>query len=121
VPLTRVEAVLDWLEAHNHLSQQRFVESRVHLRQARYGNLRIRQELRQHQVTLSVDEAQALAASELERARAVQSRKFARGPGDAAEYARQARFLAGRGFSAEVVRAVLNDARTGAQGRDGTD
>ena len=38
----QVEAVLDWLQAHRYLSEERFVESRVHARAARFGNLRIR-------------------------------------------------------------------------------
>lgn len=108
-PAARVEAVLDWLEAHRYLSHERFVESRVHARSARFGNLRIRQELKQHRLALSPEAAQALKDSELQRARAVRERKFAPGPGpvDAAERARQARFLAGRGFSPEVIGRVL--------------
>src|SRR5262245_59611964 len=48
----QVDAVLDWLESNGYLSAERFVESRVHARAARYGNLRIRQELQQHQLGL---------------------------------------------------------------------
>ena len=103
----RVDAVLDWLEAHGYLSQERFVESRVHARSARFGNLRIRQELKQHHVALGADAAQALKDSELERACAVRERKFPEWPADAAERARQARFLAGRGFSPEVIGRAL--------------
>ena len=115
--------MLDWLEAHNHLSPERFVESRVHARSARYGNLRIRRELRQHEVVLSAEAARELAASELQRARAVRERKFARLPGNPAERARQARFLAGRGFSPEVVRAALRAAhdQDDPDDRDGAD
>jgi regulatory protein len=109
-PAARVEAVLDWLEAHQYLSQERFVESRVHARAPRFGNLRIRHELRQHQVALSPDAAQALRDSELQRARAVRERKFADLPKSAAERARQARFLAGRGFSSEAIRQALRGA-----------
>jgi regulatory protein len=106
-PAARVEAVLDWLEAHQYLSPERFVESRVHARAARFGNLRIRQELKQHQVALTPEAALALKESELQRARAVRDRKFAAWPADAAERAKQARFLAGRGFSPEVIGRVL--------------
>ncbi|WP_371262164.1 regulatory protein RecX [Rhizobacter sp. Root404] len=106
----RVDAVLDWLETHNYLSQERFVESRVHARSARFGNLRIRQELKQHQVALGADAAQALKDSELARARAVRERKFPMWPADAAERARQARFLAGRGFSPDVISRALRGA-----------
>ena len=105
-----VDALLDWLEAHHYLSQERFVETRVHARAARFGNLRIRQELAQHDVVLSPASEQELKDSELARARDVWARKFA-GPGlTASEWAKQARFLTGRGFSAEVVRGVLREA-----------
>ncbi len=107
LPATRVEAVLDWLEAHRYLSQERFAESRVHARASRFGNLRIRQELKQHQVALSPDAALALKETELQRARAVRERKFAAWPASAAERARQARFLAGRGFSPEAIGRAL--------------
>lgn len=108
----RVEAVLDWLEARAYLSQERFVESRVHARAARFGNLRIRQELKQHALTLPADTAQALRTSELERARAVRERKFGAVPADASGRARQARFLMGRGFSPDTIRQALRGGST---------
>jgi regulatory protein len=102
-----VEALLDWLEANRYLSSERFAESRVHAREARFGNRRIRAELAQHGVALSADAAAALAASELQRAAAVRERRFKALPRDASERAAQARFLAGRGFSPEVIQRVL--------------
>jgi regulatory protein len=109
----RVDALLDWLEFHGYLSTERFIESRVRVRAVRYGNLRIRQELQQHQLTLDAQAAAALAQSELERARTVCARKFPTAPASSAERARQARFLAGRGFSPDIVRRVLRDAGAG--------
>lgn len=113
----RVDELLDWLEAHRYLSEQRFAESRVHARSARFGNLRIRQELAQHGVVLTDEARQALQGSELERARSVWERKFARSANaaapDAGDRARQARFLTARGFSPEVVRQVLREATAG--------
>jgi regulatory protein len=109
-PAARVEVVLDWLESHAYLSPERFVESRVHARSARFGNLRIRHELKQHQLALPAETAQALQDSELQRACAVRARKFARVPVTAAERARQARFLAGRGFSPDVIARALRTA-----------
>ena len=102
-----VEALLDWLEANRYLSAERFAESRVHARAARFGNRRIQAELAQHGVALAPEAAQALAESELQRAAAVRERRFQAPPRDAAERAAQARFLAGRGFSAEVIQRVL--------------
>lgn len=106
-PIEEVEAVLDWLHANRYLSEERFVESRVHARASRFGNLRIRQELAQHGVALTPDAAQQLKDSEAARAREVWSRKFGQVAADAAERARQVRFLAGRGFSSEVIRRVV--------------
>lgn len=108
--IERVEAVLDWLQANRYLCEERFVESRVHARASRFGNLRIRQELAQHGVALSADTAQQLKESERERAREVWSRKFGQAPLDAAERARQMRFLAGRGFSSEAIRWAVQGA-----------
>ena len=102
-----VEALLDWLESHRYLSAERFVESRVHARQSRFGNLRIRSELAQHAVELPSNVRLELAESETSRAFDVLARRFAAVPRDAAEQARQSRFLAGRGFSPDVIRRVL--------------
>lgn len=116
----RVDELLDWLEAHEHLSERRFVESRVHARSARFGNLRIRQELAQHKVGLPEETVRDLAATELQRAREVWQRRFGEPAADAAGRAKQARFLTGRGFSAETVRAVMRDAgRVGGRAEDG--
>lgn len=108
--MSSVTEVLDWLEAGNYLSQQRFTESRIHVRAARHGNLRIRQELAQHGITLNGEADEALKASEFGRAREVWGRKFAAPAADAAGRARQARFLTSRGFSPETVRRVLRSA-----------
>ena len=106
-----IDALLDWLEARQFLSTERFVESRVHARAARFGNLRIRQELARHEVALDADQAHRLRGTELDRARAVWERKFGAAAADPAERARQARFLAGRGFSGEVIARLLRGAR----------
>jgi regulatory protein len=45
--------------------------------------------------------------TDLEAARAVWLRKFGAPPRDAAERGKQMRFLAGRGFPADVVRKVV--------------
>ena len=112
-----VEALLDWLQAKHFLSDARFVESRVNARAARYGNLRIRQELSQHGTVLDAGTAESLKDSEFARAHAVWLRKYGSGPAGlgasasiatlSRERARQMRFLAGRGFSAEAIRRVV--------------
>jgi len=105
-----VDALLDWLQAERHLSDARFVESRVNARSARYGNRRIQQELKQHGIALDEAGQAQLKASEMLRARTLWQRRFghvASIPGDAAARARQMRFLAARGFSSDVIHRVL--------------
>jgi regulatory protein len=108
-----VEDALTWLIAQGYLSDARFVQSRVHVRAQRFGNLRIRQELAQHQLEVAPEVASALQVSEIDRAHAVRRRKFPAPPQNTAEAAKQARFLAQRGFSADVVRRVLKDSARG--------
>ncbi|ARP91134.1 recombination regulator RecX [Bordetella genomosp. 9] len=108
-----IERLLDDLEREGWLSTRRFAESLVHRRAEKQGAARIVQELRQH----GVDEAQigelreSLRATEYERAWAVWAKRFAERPADRAAYAKQARFLAGRGFAHDVIRRVLGDER----------
>lgn len=102
-----LEGVLDALAVAGHLSEHRFIESRVRTRASRHGNRRIEHELRRHGVTAPPDTLQALAATEYERARQVWQRKFGIAATTPAERARQMRFMAGRGFTPETVRRVL--------------
>ena len=105
---------LDELQAKGFINEQRVVESVIHRRAARVGAARIRQELQGKGLDPeAVQQAVAgLQGSELARAREVWRKKFGRQlelapPADAAERSRQMRFLAARGFSAEVVRRVV--------------
>lgn len=105
-----VERVLDELETRGLLSAERFVESLLHRRAARFGTARLRQELQQHKLPADAvaQAVEALRGTELERARAVWQRRFGGEPAaDAAERARQMRFLTARGFSSEVIRRVV--------------
>jgi regulatory protein len=52
---------------------------------------------------------QQARATELERAQDVWRRRFGATATDAAERARQMRFLAGRGFESDVIRRVVLD------------
>jgi regulatory protein len=115
-----VDAVLDALTEQGLLSDARFAQSRVHARQARFGNRRISTELRQHGVTLDTEQMAALRDSELERAQRVLAAKFASQPSTLAPLtadelqrmlARQQRFLAARGFSSETIRQALKRMR----------
>lgn len=107
----QLEDVLNFLEKHQYLSAERFSESLVHRKQARFGNQRILAELKQHQLPDDVvqDVKAGLLASEMQRACEVLQRKFPHVAADQQERAKQMRFLLQRGFSSEVVRAALRE------------
>lgn len=111
VPATTLTALLDELEGRGLLSDARYAEMRARTRGQRYGNQRLRQELRQQAVAPELIEA-ALAecGSELERARQQWQKKFGTLPASTPELARQQRFLAYRGFSSAIIRSVLDAA-----------
>ena len=102
-----IDQVLDWLEAKGYLSDERFIESRLHARSERHGSIRIRQELSRHGLALTPEQAGQLRETELARAREVWRRKFGEVGADPRERARQARFLSARGFPAEIVRRIV--------------
>jgi regulatory protein len=100
---------LDELQAKGFIDEQRVIESLVHRRAARLGASRVRQELQAKGLPAEAV-AQAVAelrGSETDRAREVWRKKFGQAPADAAERAKQMRFLAARGFGGEVIRRVV--------------
>lgn len=103
----QVDRLLDALQAQGLLCEERFVESRVRARAAGLGTRRIQIELARHGLKLSAQPLQQLRDSELQRAAQLWQRKFGAVAQDPRERARQMRFLAGRGFSGEVIRRVL--------------
>ena len=109
-----IESVLNELASRGFQSDARFAESYLRSQAARLGAARLRQALRTRGVEAALIDSQmekAALPDELEATRAVWSRKFAAPPADAREWARQARFLQGRGFSAETIRKLLNEYR----------
>ena len=103
-------ALLDWLQAHDFINAERVAQSVLHRRAPRLGARRVLQELRSKGLDEELVRAagRQLADSELERARGVWLQRF--GPNAAAtlqERARQMRFLATRGFDADIVRRVV--------------
>lgn len=107
--VAQLDALLDDLEAKKLLSEARFVEVLARSRGERYGAARIRQELRAHRIddALARGAVDELRRTEVARARAVWQRRYGEVARDAAERARQMRFLAARGFSAEAIRKVV--------------
>jgi regulatory protein len=107
-----IDALLDFLEKNNWLSQERFAESLIHRKASRYGNSRVMAELQSHGVNgeALAELKSGLAESETARAVEVWQRKFGTVAQDAAERSKQMRFLMARGFSSSAVRAALKGA-----------
>ena len=104
----QLEAVLDVLQAQRLLSDRRYATQRVAARASRYGDARLRQELRQHGVSdEDISAALPEGGDEVARCRAVWARKFPQPSQSREEQARQMRFLQYRGFSSDVIRRVL--------------
>jgi len=105
-----VQSVLDEFEQNGWLSESRLVDAVVRTRRQRFGAAKVLRELRDKGVSEEgLTQAQAaLSEGEIETARSVWSKKFGKRPSSLAERAKQMRFLAGRGFSQEVIRKVLD-------------
>ena len=113
-----IPRVLDDLQAKGFIDHQRVADSVVHRKAGRLGAMRIAQELKSIGVEAPLVAAAVaqLRTTEAERAREVWRRKFDTAPKDASERAKQARFLAARGFPGAVIAQVLRSA--GAAGDD---
>ena len=104
-----VEQALAQLEAKGLVNDARVVETLVNRRSSKLGASRLRQELQAKGVSpeLVAETMAGLKGSELARAQAVWQKKFGQLAETSAERNKQARFLASRGFSGDVVRQVV--------------
>ena len=101
--------ILDELATKGFINEQRVLDSVLHRRAGKLGAQRIRHELQgKGLATEAIAQAMdGLRATELQRAHEVWRKKFQSPPADARGHAQQSRFLAARGFGAEVIRKVL--------------
>ena len=104
-----VEQALAQLEAKGLVGDARVVETLVNRRSGKLGASRLRQELQAKGVSaeLVAETMAGLKGTELARAQAVWQKKFGQLAATSAERNKQARFLASRGFSGDVVRQVV--------------
>ena len=116
-----LEAVLDDLQARGWQSQERFAQSVMHRKASRFGAARLRSELQQHRLSAELTQPllQALQASEWQRAQALWQQRFGQVASDPKDRLKQMRFLAGRGFAAEVIRKVVAGRDASCAGRSG--
>ena len=113
-----VTQILDDFSQRGWLSETRAAEQIVHARRGRYGPARVRRDLEAKGVSAELVSSTiaTLKEGELESARAVWRRKFREPATNAAERAKQARFLMGRGFSSAVITKLLRALSRGETG-----
>jgi regulatory protein len=101
--------LLDELETKGFLSDARAAESMLGGRGQRYGSRRLKQDLQRKGVDpgLVAQTVERARQTEWERAFQLWQRKFGAPVADAAGRARQARFLAARGFPAEIILRIV--------------
>jgi regulatory protein len=103
-------ALLDDFKQRGWLSDARFTEQLVHARKAKFGSVRVANELREKGVddTLIAEAVAGLQDNEVARASEVWRKKFKAAPITREEWAKQARFLQSRGFTFDVIKHILN-------------
>lgn len=104
-----IPSVLNRLAEEGWLSDTRFAESVVNRRAARFGTSRIVGELKRHKVDSETVQSlsEDLRDTEMERISAVWARKFGTLAVTQQERAKQARFLASRGFSQDAIMRII--------------
>ena len=105
-----LDALLVEFEQSGNLSDARFAEVRSHVMSRKFSASRIAQDLRAKGVSDEEAEqaVQSARSTDLERAREVYARKFRSPPATREERARHMRFLQSRGFSFDIIKAVLS-------------
>ena len=104
--------MLDDLVREGWQSDARYAQSLIHRRAVTHGAARISAELRQSGVADSdiSDIRDGLRETEFDRARVVWQKRFGgETPPDRHAFAKQARFLAGRGFGNDVIYRLLGE------------
>lgn len=110
--LTIVNAVLDELTRQNWQSDERVAASVAKVKGERFGVSRVKHELKQQGLdnALIATQIEALKSTEHARALEVWRKKFGESPADLKEKAKQIRFMAGRGFSFDVINRIIKNA-----------
>ena len=106
---SEIDRVLDVLQAQDLLSDARFATVLVGQRAQRYGDMRVRRDLRDRGVAPAAadDAMEKLRGTEVSRAHAVWAKRFDALPTSADDRGRQGRYLQARGFSMHAITQVL--------------
>ena len=85
----------------------------MHARSHKFGSAKIANELREKGVSQELIETalEQVKENELDNAKDIWRKKFKAIPASRDEWARQARFLQGRGFGFDVIKKVLNSTK----------
>jgi len=104
-----IARVIEKLDGNQLLSDERFAVAVARNRSLRFGDARIRHDLRRFGVApeISANAVASVSGSEAARAHHVWSKRFAALPTSPAERSKQARFLQARGFSLDSILQVL--------------
>ena len=102
-----LEVLLVDLEKRKQLSDERFASERARSLSRKYGAARIRQDLKARGVDAHLID-RISSEGELERARAILTRKYREPAATRQERAKRMRFLQGRGFSFDIIRSLLS-------------
>ncbi len=104
-----LDALLDDFHRRGWLSDARYADQMVHARRGKYGSLKVAHELRAQGVAEDLVEKAVAEVRNEDRETALNlwRKKFGITPQSRDEWARQARYLQGRGFGTETIRAVL--------------
>ena len=107
--LEQINVVLDALERKGWQSDQRAAEALLHQRGSSLGRMRLQHEMQRKGIDAETYQnlLDSMDVSELERARTVWQKKFATPASTPKEQARQMRFLASRGFAADIIYRVV--------------
>jgi len=107
-----IDATLDRMIELGLQSDSRFAQAWIRSKSGRFGVARLRHDLARRGVEREIIDA-ALASEcptdEIDRARTVWAVRFGHPAEDRREWAKQARFLQGRGFSSAVIGKLLKE------------
>jgi regulatory protein len=102
-----LNAVVDLLLSKKQLSDERFAEERARSLSRKFGAAKIRQDLQARGVAEEIADRVSSGLNDAEKAKEILQRKYREPATTREEHAKRARFLQGRGFSYDVIRAVL--------------
>lgn len=111
VPAEEIDEVLEDFTNLGWLSDARFAEQWVYYRSQRYGQQRLKHELYEKGIEAEIIERVLADVVDNEEvtARAIWQKKFPSPPRNINERAKQLRYLASRGFSLNVIYAVVSE------------